>query len=436
MNKKNYMHIAVVASLILLCGCQKQVENKEITISCDNQQITGNYTGAIDGKSPIGTGTFTSIADDGKQWVYTGGFENNSIKGNGQFTDYPYSISIGNDSFAMQYTGESSDGIPNGNGKVAAGDFTYEGSFDNGKATGIGNATAYPFVISYDGIAIEGKYSGEMLDGTPSGKGSFESTNSDTAFSYQGDWESGNLKGNGTLNCNFYTVHFIDKNRTGTYSGNVLDGVPTGQGKFDASTDDNIDYEYSGEWKDGIMNGNGSWIYDGGDYWNMEGNFVNGEFIPTPSEFIKYCTNSPTLNFSVSDETLKYIDENVQYFGEQAVTEYPDGFVQPFLYDEYRKSSYKYQTVFVKTDASKLHNVSESNIATTVSNEITELYGEIPGYSFEIYGVFYLGTLPDIYSGDKVKITGIPIAIGSVENKIGGQTDCTIILASKVEKVN
>lgn len=59
MSQRNYMCISLVASLILLCGCQKQVENEEITISCNNQQITGNYTGAIDGKSPVGTGTFT-----------------------------------------------------------------------------------------------------------------------------------------------------------------------------------------------------------------------------------------------------------------------------------------------------------------------------------------------------------------------------------------
>lgn len=45
----------------------------------------------------------------------------------------------------------------------------------------------------------------------------------------------------------------------------------------------------------------------------------------------------------------------------------------------------------------------------------------------------YFDSLPDVYSGANLKVTGIPVAYGSVSNILGGQNTCIFLLASKIE---
>lgn len=88
------------------------------------------------------------------------------------------------------------------------------------------------------------------------------------------------------------TIIFSYGERTGTYEGEINDeGLPNGTGKFTSKTTDGYSWTYSGEWKNGHWEGNGSAIWaDGSQYVGEYSNDAakgNGTFtFPNGAKFV------------------------------------------------------------------------------------------------------------------------------------------------------
>lgn len=61
------------------------------------------------------------------------------------------------------------------------------------------------------------------------------------------------------------------------YSGNVKNGVRSGEGKFKWVSNGTVVASYDGNWKDGVMSGTGSYYYSSNSYPYITGKFVNGK---------------------------------------------------------------------------------------------------------------------------------------------------------------
>lgn len=432
--RKNMFFISLL-TLLLLTGCTQEVEDKEVTITLNNKEIDGFFTGNIIDGVISGEGEFKASEDEGG-WLYSGSFKNNAILGNGRLSDYKYKFPLPSNLIDVIYNGNCLDGIPNGNGciqgEINGNLFEYTGEFDDGNLSGNGSVTNYPHTLSYEEYDIEGLYTGELIDGVITGKGQFNDNSNDIDFSYEGEWLDGKMSGSGKVICDQYTVHFKDVDRIGQYDGATLNGLADGEGVFKAQNDDNVAYEYNGLWKNGLFNGHGEFIYEENNenFVNQVGNFVDGEFVPTPSEFMQYYSSSQNVKFEVSEETKKYQYED--FFGKNAMTNYPEELIKDISYEEYKKKSYAYPTLFIETELCKVENIWEYDRSTTVSDTLTEIYCSLSNDLFADFEVIYLGSLPDIYSGSKIRIIGIPVAYGSVENIMGGQNPCIFLLASSV----
>lgn len=435
---KRKIYFAILVVLLLLTGCTQDVKDKNVTITLNDKEIEGTFTGTIVDGAASGEGEFKASEDEGG-WLYSGTFENNAICGNGRLGEYTYKISLPSNFIDVIYTGECLDGIPNGNGsiqgKINNTSFEYTGEFTNGNLSGVGNVTNYPYTLSYEGDDIEGLYTGELEDGVITGEGMFTDNSSDIEFCYEGKWLDGKMSGIGKLVCNKYVVHFDYVDRIGQYDGATLNGLADGEGVFKSENDDNVAYEYNGLWKNGLCNGYGKLIYEKNDdnFLNQIGNFVDGEFVPTPSEYTQYCSLGENAEFEISEETKEYIDKYEVYFGDNATTDYPEELIKNVSYEEYQKKSYAYPALFIETELCKVENIWEHDRSTTVSDTLTEIYCSLAGDIFADLDVYYFGSLPDIYPGDKIKIIGIPVSYGSVKNVMGGQNPCMFLLASSVE---
>ena len=93
-----------------------------------------------------------------------------------------------------------------------------------------------------------GKYAGDTILGTISGKGSFYF---DTGESYTGTWKTNEMSGNGTF---AYT--------TGTYNGEFTSNKRNGSGTFTWTNGS----KYTGSWSNDKLNGEGILKYDGITY--------------------------------------------------------------------------------------------------------------------------------------------------------------------------
>lgn len=428
--------IAIIFYLFTLTGCTKDVNNKDISIIVDGNEISGSFTGTLIDKSANGEGEFTASPDDGG-WIYTGSFENNEIVGTGTLQNYTYELAISNNLFDVTYNGECLNGLPNGKGnvqgKINGYSFEYTGEFLQGDLSGNGEVVNYPYILSYENHEISGLYTGEMLDGKFSGQGNFIDTDNDIEFDYNGEWLDGNINGLGHLMYDNYIVHFYDVDRTGIYDGETNCGIAEGEGTFEAINDYDQKYVYTGSWINGLYNGYGELKFiDSDDMIDRVGTFTNGDFTPSPAEFMVYFSGIESVNLQISAETYAFIKDNEIYFGENAVTNYPSDLIQNVSYEEYAKKSYAYRQLFIETDC-KVEGIWEYKSQTTVSDTVTEINGILPGDSFADFKIIYLDALPDVYSGAKLKVTGIPVAYGSVTNVLGGQNACMFLLASEIE---
>lgn len=435
---KTCLSVTIILCLFILTGCTRDVNNKSMSIIVNGEEVLGNFTGTLVDKLANGEGNFVSSIDNGG-WIYIGNFENNEIIGSGTLQNYIYKFTASNNSFDVTYNGECLNGLPNGKGNIQGeingNSFKYEGEFLQEELSGNGNVVNYPCILSYEDYEISGLYTGEMLDGEFSGQGNFTDTDNDIEFNYNGGWSDGKISGSGHLTCDNYIVHFDDVDRTGIFDGETNNGIAHGEGTFEAINDNNQKYIYTGSWSNGLFNGYGELKYvdsSDDDIIDQIGTFTSGNFTPSPAEFMIYFSGSKNANFNVSEKTKSFIKDNEIYFGENAITNFPSNLIQNVSYEEYAKKSYAYPQLFIETDC-KVEGIWEYERQTTISNTITEIYGNIPGDLFADFEIVYFGTLPEVYSDAKLKVTGIPVAYGSMTNVLGGQNPCMFLLASQIE---
>ena len=113
-----------------------------------------------------------------------------------------------------------------------------------------------------------------------------------------------------------YTGRSVITDSDGLYTGDMQDGVPQGFGVFEAESPDGTYCHYIGEWKDGLMSGQGSTYWsDGsieiGQY--EEGRFVSGSFNYNGLQLIKASkAGEETLNpFWISTVTYRRNDRDI-----------------------------------------------------------------------------------------------------------------------------
>ena len=113
-----------------------------------------------------------------------------------------------------------------------------------------------------------GSYSGELVNGVPHGYGTYSSVNSDgVAWTYEGQWQDGHFEGEGTTT---WEDGFVE---TGTYSGDYLNGQ--GREKLNGRI------QYEGSYLNSEYHGQGALF----DYYGeviYSGTFTNGYITETP----------------------------------------------------------------------------------------------------------------------------------------------------------
>lgn len=282
--------------------------------------------------------------------------------------------------------------------------------------------------ITVEGQVLTGSYTGTMRNKVPDGKGRFVSKTEERLLEYDGEWEQGNIIGNGNLKDTKYMVPFLEVNRIGEYSGEVVNGKAHGNGSFTAINDKDEKYTYTGEWQNGLCNGQGVREYENKDYSVLTGTFKNGEFAPTKLEFIKSMGDRDAMRFAPTDKAEEFIKAHEDLFPATDSVDLTEWIDSSIVYKNLIKSPDKY--------GDKLINLPNYEITQIWENELygytcTEFLARAANYDDYVYGC-YLGELSNVYEGSKINIQGLPVNNSSFKNIGGGTTLCYIIYASKI----
>ncbi len=414
----------------ILSGCSREVTNHKVELVIDGEQVEGIFTGTLEGKN-TGSGEINIVSDENIIWSYEGIFEDGVMVSSGKIEDYPCDISNNGKLITGTYTGDMLDGIINGHGIFqTTEDLKYEGEFIDAVISGIGNVENMPYTFSYENMDVTGIYTGNVMNGIPDGNGIFNSDLKDIVLAYDGEWKDGELSGNGRLKTNHYTIEFEDVTRTGNYEGTCESGRASGEGAFSAISDLGYGYRYSGMFKDGTFNGYGERSFDEELNYAAEcGTYTNGAYTPTKSELLKYMGSIPDyISFEPAEESLKFIDENDSLFladNKELLT--------PF-YDE----SISTDDLYKKPDAYFEKIISAMNCRVVQIIE-KELYGHRLTWFLcndknnNRLLVFAESELPDVYKNSRVSIYGLPIGFASYENAFGAEIDAYVIYAAYIE---
>ena len=98
-----------------------------------------------------------------------------------------------------------------------------------------------------------------------------------------------------------YTFMINTMQYSGTYSGETINGRPSGKGEFQSDADSPSIFSYSGEFENGLFEGNGIYTYSDGSY--LECEFASG--VPTGKGTVTYPDNSYS--------EIKYDDFGIPY---------------------------------------------------------------------------------------------------------------------------
>ena len=203
------------------------------------------FSGVFVNNMPNGQGSETGYDENGNiGYIFEGEFKDSKYNGQGKLTDY-----YENGNVRSTYEGEFEDDKYSGKGKLTNYDengnikTTFEGKFKDGR-----------FVRDYEVVDVKIQdfiYTGEWSNGAPNGYGTAVFEN---GYVYEGYWKDGASNGYGTE-----TGYDENGKVTNIYEGDWKDGYPHGHGTQTSYHTNGRDvYIYEGEFKNGERNGYGT----------------------------------------------------------------------------------------------------------------------------------------------------------------------------------
>lgn len=425
---------SLLSLTMILSGCEKNVEDKEVEVTFESRQVTGSYTGTL--KSGKAEGEASIIfKENGNEWIYNGTFKEGAASGNGTVEMAPVTFNLDGTEYAGKYTGEYQDYKANGTGKFQGGEnVSFDGSFTNNMPMD-GTCANLNYTVLFQDTQYKGTYSGVLKEGVPSEQGKFTATEPGYSLSFEGTWVDGSID-TGTLATDNFKMPLADgEYRTCSYEGELVNGKATGNGKMRAINSDNVAYTYEGEWKEDRFDGQGSQIYESGDYYKRIGTFVKGVYTPDVPELYKALGTADSLKFAPTDAAIKFLTEHSEFFPASDPGNLDEYLDPTILYKELAKTPGKFgDSLLKRTSYTVLQTFESVDVMSSVPVLTTLLIGPDSYSADEIYYVFYLGALDDIYAGDTVTFYGLPIGSSSYENIGGGITLTQVIAASYVIK--
>lgn len=258
--------------------------------------------------------------------------------------------------------------------------------------------------LVYNEKEYQGTYGGELLNGLPNGMGKFSAIKEDEYLQYSGEWTNGLFSGSGYVKTNNFIVKMKTTDRHGEYEGEVLDGIPSGNGTFSAVNDLNEAYTYVGEWDSGMFNGQGTITYE---YRAFSGTFIDGEFCPTPYEIFRFAgePDDGWYGFTIQDKSREFLIDHSNLFTQNS----EDGlgaFVDTtFSYRAYAKSPDLYGDQLIRQ--AKLHVAQIKEFDTFQNIRATEIIAVDTNEN--VYYVYYLGTVANVYVNDSITMYALPL---------------------------
>lgn len=225
-------------------------------------------------------------------------------------------------------------------------------------------------------------------------------------------------------------IDAVDIERSGIYSGDLVEGIPSGKGTFEAKNPEGYTWTYTGDFENGTFNGQGEsvWI----DY-TETGTFTDGLFTPSKSEFFAHASYGGFAKYTLTSSSRAFLEENPNFFpatSEDSLTAMKASVDTSITYPMLTKSIQNYGSNLIHLDKVQVLQIFENGL---VGHTLTTALLWDEDYNY--YQLVYDGALPDVLSEDMITVYGLPLATSGFDNVSGGVTNVVVLAGAHVEKI-
>ena len=211
--------------------------------------------------------------------------------------------------------------------------------------------------------------------------------------------------------------------RSGTYSGEILDGLPDGLGRFDAVNSNGSSWYYEGMFKSGKFAGHGACVWESG--YSEIGTYNEGLFSPTIDEFYTAYSQIAEVPYTIGDKSLQFMQQHNSLFpcnNSNAKSSALNFIDTDIIYSQLTKnvSSY-FDTLYQQDNAVAIQVLEDSAWGHTVTYILTS------DQDMNNCLIYYNGELPDVLDGCEISFVGLPIDITGFSNVGGGITNVVVL---------
>ena len=217
--------------------------------------------------------------------------------------------------------------------------------------------------------------------------------------------------------------------RTGTYSGDVVDGVPNGVGSFTTVNSKGITWVYTGEFLNGTFHGQGGTVWNAPEFFCSEkGTYTDGLYTPTKAEFYDMIERDRTNDNGRAIEPTAYafLADHEQLFPCTSVTDREET-------EKYLRGEVSYSDLKGKLSQYTVGLVMIRGLTVTwADNDFWNGYDYTRCTAQDINGdkfnICHLGTTV-LEEGDAINVVGLPVAESYFVNG-GGESISAIMIAA------
>lgn len=434
MGKRWWRIPALLALLLLLAGCSRNVTDRELTlVLASGETAEGTFSGVLEGLGRTGSGRF--LAAEG--WSFEGEIRQGFLA-SGQGTDVPLTVEAAGEALEGVYTGGMEEGLAQGEGSFRGTEGgEAAGAFAAGRLLA-GEASGLTVCLEFQGTAYRGAYTGQLEEGLPQGEGEFTGLSQDGwELEYDGGWDGGAPHGRGTLSAQHLTIEWEGEPRTGSYQGQAEDGLPSGQGVFRGLNGENVPAEYDGAWQEGRMHGAGVLTFQADNYFTRTGTFTEGWFTPTFLEALE-TWGSYEPEFTLSPELKEFLlqypwiwdeeNENLDYEGSAFRTEIQQGLyagtymAQP---EEYADGVWMRLTSY---------RIVEARTGSYFDNgvELTQITAVDSGYR-QCWRFLVPERMEGLPRAARLDAYVVPLGMSTYTNTLGEEVTCAVALVGDIQ---
>lgn len=156
------------------------------------------------------------------------------------------------------------------------------------------------------------------------------------------------------------------------------------------------------------------------------------EFGRRPNGDLLFAAES-TDAITVSDEASSFIKENAEFFPSDSIEKFQDNIDESITYKMVMKEPDKYGNKIMKANDLYVVQINTSQIYKDCEDKYT--YAILCDNDLNIYQIYMMGELPNIYEGDTIKtMYGTPVGNNSYESSNSGFVNSVVVAPCWIQK--